>query len=108
LGLGLNGHVGFNEPAAFLRPHAHVAELSESSLAHSMLGRREKRPSYGLTLGMADLIQARKVMIMVTGPTKKTPLKRLLCGDITTDFPASLLQLHADALVLCDNAAYEP
>lgn len=105
LGLGINGHLGFNEPAAALQPHAHVAALSESSLAHAMIQGAARRPTAGLTLGMADLTHAREVLLMVTGPTKQGPLARLLGGQISTDFPASLLQLHPAATLLCDATA---
>jgi galactosamine-6-phosphate isomerase len=102
LGLGVNGHVGFNEPAEFLQPHAHVAQLSEASLTHAMLSRSVRRPTYGLTLGMADLLQSRQVLLLVSGAAKRGPLERLLSGRITTEFPASLLQLHPHVTFLCD------
>jgi galactosamine-6-phosphate isomerase len=105
LGLGVNGHVGFNEPAAYLQPRAHVAELSEASLKHSMLLQSSRRPTYGLTLGMAELLQSRQVLMLVNGAAKRDALGRLLNGQITTRFPASLLQLHDDVVVLCDYAA---
>jgi galactosamine-6-phosphate isomerase len=94
LGLGINGHLGFNEPAPSLRPHAHVARLSEASLGHAMLQRARGRPSLGLTLGMADVLQAREGLLLVSGPLKKEPLQRLIAGPISTDFPASMLSMH--------------
>jgi galactosamine-6-phosphate isomerase len=106
LGLGVNGHLGFNEPGDYLQPHAHVAELSEASLAHAMV-RDAPRPSCGLTLGMADLLQARDVLLVVTGAAKREPLRQLLAGRITTKFPASLLWLHPSVTLLCDEAAYD-
>jgi galactosamine-6-phosphate isomerase len=105
LGLGINGHLGFIEPAEYLQPFAHVAQLSPASLAHGMLAQSEIRPTYGLTLGIADLIQSRHILMLVTGPTKREPLARLLTGRIATDFPASILQLHNDVELLCDVAA---
>ena len=105
LGLGINGHLGFNEPAATLQAHAHVAQLSEASLAHAMIQGAARRPSAGLTLGMADLLHASAAMLLVTGPTKRDPLVRLRAGQISTDFPASLLHLHPRATLLCDAAA---
>jgi galactosamine-6-phosphate isomerase len=105
LGLGLNGHVGFNEPAPSLRAHAHVAQLSETSLGHAMLNEARSRPTCGLTLGMADLVQAELVILLVSGPAKREPLARLLAGPISTDFPASLLALRRNVVLLCDAAA---
>jgi galactosamine-6-phosphate isomerase len=105
LGLGLNGHLGFNEPAAALAPHAHVAELSGASLGHVMIQGSADQPRYGLTLGMADLLQAREVLLLVSGAAKRAPLARLLGGGISTDFPTSLLHLHPRVTLLCDTAS---
>ena len=105
LGLGVNGHLGFNEPAPALQPHAHVAKLAASSLQHAMLTVSRGRPTFGLTLGMADLLHAREVLLLVSGPGKREPMRRLLDGRIATDFPASLLWLHPAATLLCDRAA---
>lgn len=105
LGLGVNGHLGFNEPAAALQPHAHVAELSQASREHTMLASARGVPTDGLTLGMADLMRARRVLLVVTGAHKRDVLARLLTGGITTSLPGSFLRMHPDALCLCDRAA---
>jgi galactosamine-6-phosphate isomerase len=105
LGLGVNGHIGFNEPAESLRPHAHVAKLAAVSMQHSMLAQSKSRPTHGLTLGMADLLQSRNVLLLVSGEAKRPALKRLLDEQITPGFPASFLALHSDARVICDRAA---
>jgi putative deaminase/isomerase len=105
LGLGINGHLGFNEPADFLQPHAHLVRLSESSLSHTMIGQCVARPARGLTLGMDDLMQSNKVLFLVTGRTKRVILREILTGRINTAVPASLLHLHPDAQLLCDEAA---
>jgi galactosamine-6-phosphate isomerase len=107
LGLGSNGHVGFNEPAAALQAHTHVARLSSASLEHAMLKRARGCPAYGLTLGMADLLQAREGVLLVSGAQKREPLRRLLTGPISTEFPASLLALHRSFHLLCDAAALQ-
>jgi glucosamine-6-phosphate deaminase len=62
-------------------------------------------PSYGLTLGMSDLLQAHEILLVATGPAKRQPLAQSLDGTITTRFPASLLQLHAQCTILADAAA---
>jgi galactosamine-6-phosphate isomerase len=105
LGLGVNGHIGLNEPADFLEPHAHVARLAESSMSHAMLKRSARQPEYGMTLGIADLMQSRRVLLLASGNAKRGPLEDLLSGRITTTFPASLLQLHPDVMLLCDAEA---
>jgi galactosamine-6-phosphate isomerase len=105
LGLGLNGHVGFNEPAESLRPHAHVARLSETSLGHPMLTEARRRPTHGLTLGMADLLACRRVLLLVSGAHKREALARLRRAEITPAFPASFLWLHPRVTCLCDAVA---
>lgn len=107
LGLGVNGHIGFNEPAAFLQPHAHVARLADATLAHSMVKHCDTRPKYGLTLGMVDLLRSRHILMLVTGASKRRPLERLISRRITTEFPASLLQLHGDVQLICDTATID-
>lgn len=105
LGLGLNGHLGFNEPADSLQPHAHIATLTPESLSHAMIAAEPVRPTYGLTLGMADLLQSREILLMVTGTSKREPLRRLLDGRISPSFPASFLWLHPRVTLLVDQAA---
>jgi galactosamine-6-phosphate isomerase len=105
LGLGLNGHLGFNEPADELQPHAHEANLSETSLQHAMLGKTSHRPTHGLTLGMADILQSKGILILVSGEQKRAALRRLLTPTMSTRFPASLLWLHRDVQVFSDRAS---
>jgi galactosamine-6-phosphate isomerase len=108
LGLGVNGHLGFNEPAPTLSPHAHVARLSHASLGHTMLTYSGATPRYGLTLGMADLLHSDAILLLVSGPSKRDPLRRLLEGPISTEFPASFLALHPRLYLFCDSAALPP
>lgn len=105
LGLGLNGHLGFNEPAAALQAGPHVARLSRASLRHSMLGNSRSRPGYGLTLGMGDLLHSREIVLLVNGAHKSAQLHRLLTGHVTPRFPASFLCLHPALTIFCDRAA---
>jgi galactosamine-6-phosphate isomerase len=105
LGLGRNGHVAMNEPAEALTPNVHVATLAESSQNHAMLKALAKKPRYGLTLGMADILRSRRILLLVNGNRKRPALRRLMKGGITTRFPASFLCLHPDATMLCDREA---
>lgn len=102
LGLGPNGHIGMNEPAEVLQPNFHIAELSEQSLQHSMVLNMDPKPGYGLTLGIADIMLSRKVMLLITGSRKKWALEELLSKRITTLLPASLLWLHPNVECLVD------
>jgi len=105
LGLGTNGHLAMNEPAEELKPFAHVAELASTTLGHSMLAEAKRKPTHGLTLGMVELFQSRKIIFPVIGPTKTKQLGRLMEGNISIQFPASLLWLHPAVFCFCDPAA---
>lgn len=105
LGLGKNGHVGLNEPGPSLHSHCHVAKLSEETLRHSMMSSKESKPAHGLTLGIGDILQSRKIVLLVTGEGKKRVIARFLDGTVTTDLPATLLWLHHDLEVLLDDSS---
>jgi glucosamine-6-phosphate deaminase len=70
-----------------------------------MLDRAGGRSTYGLTLGMADLLHSREIVLLVSGAAKRDAIHRLLEGAIATEFPASMLELHARVSLLCDAAA---
>jgi galactosamine-6-phosphate isomerase len=105
LGLGLNGHLGFNEPGESAQPGPHRAKLSSDSKHHSMLDQARGQPGYGLTLGLRDILQSREILLLVSGVQKAPRLRRLLQPEITPQFPASFLWLHAAVTVCCDEAA---
>ena len=105
LGLGRNGHLLMNEPAAALRSGPHVARLAASTRRHSMLEGLKTLPRLGLTMGMADILQSRAVLLLVSGRQKVAPLRRMLSGRVSTRCPASFLRLHPDVTVYCDRAA---
>lgn len=94
LGLGKNGHIGFNEPAESLTMNCHVAQLSQTSLQHAMTSAMKTKPQYGLTLGMADILQSKKIILLITGSEKESILKQWLTQKISTQLPASFLWLH--------------
>ena len=106
LGLGLNGHIGFNEPATQLPAEAHVAKLAPSTMARAknQMG-DDLAPTYGLTLGMAQIMRAQQVLLLASGHQKSDAVSQMLTGPISTEFPASLLQLHPAATFLMDEAA---
>lgn len=106
LGLGMNGHLALNEPGEFLEAYVHVAKLSESSLTHSMIGDMKMKPSYGLTLGMADILQSALILIIIRGTGKKKITADFLNRNISTKLPASFLWLHPNAVCLIDKEAY--
>jgi galactosamine-6-phosphate isomerase len=105
LGLGTNGHVAMNEPADALTLHTHVTKLAPSSLKHGMLKDLRPKPSYGLTIGMADILCSRKLLLLVSGKAKSKAMSSLLKARVSTHFPASFVWLHPDACLLCDHGA---
>ena len=105
LGLGVNGHLGMNEPASHLQAGPHVAHLTDVSLRHPMLANSHTRPSYGLTLGMRDIMVSRQILLLVSGANKRDALQRLMQRAITTQFPASFLWMHPNCQLLCDRDA---
>lgn len=108
LGIGVNGHLGLNEPAEVLSDTAHVVELSETSRGHAMIASVKDRPRRGLTLGMGDILRARKIVLLISGKEKRIILRRLLETGVTTMLPASFLRLHPDVTALCDRSASGP
>ncbi len=106
LGLGRNGHLLMNEPADALAAGPHVARLAASTRAHSMVRAMKTPPRRGLTMGLADILRSRAILLLVSGGHKAAPLRRLLSGRVTTRCPASLLWLHSDVTVLCDRDAW--
>jgi len=104
LGLGKNGHIAFNEPADTLHPHAHMALLSSTSLEHAMIKGSGEQIKYGMTLGMTDILQSKKIILLVNGTHKNAVMQKLMEQKISTQLPASFLWLHADVQCFyCDN-----
>jgi galactosamine-6-phosphate isomerase len=106
LGLGLNGHIAFNEPDTYLSPHCHHTRLSPSSLAHPMAQDMEVKPGYGMTLGMSDILKSRQILLLISGKGKSAITSDLMRKKISTGLPASFLWLHPDVSCLCDRDAY--
>jgi galactosamine-6-phosphate isomerase len=101
LGLGINGHLGLNEPGSILEPYAHVAQLTPATLGHSMLQTPSRRPTYGLTLGLAEILHARHILLLVHGSHKAEQMRRLMARQISCDFPASMLWMHPSVTCVC-------
>ena len=105
LGLGRNGHLALNEPAASFDPFCHVAALAKQSRTHPMLVGTAAPVRQGLTLGLGDILRARRILLLVSGAAKQEPLARLADRRVTPALPASFLWLHGDAVCLCDEDA---
>ncbi len=109
LGIGNNGHIAFNEPDAELVAGTHVTGLTQSTIqANSrFFASIDDVPTKALTMGMASIMKAKKIMLLASGKGKHEVVKKLLDDKITTSNPATLLKLHNDVVIICDKEAYE-
>ncbi|WP_077533026.1 glucosamine-6-phosphate deaminase [Massiliimalia massiliensis] len=106
LGLGHNGHIGFNEPSGAFEKTTHCVDLGESTIqANSrFFERMEDVPRQAITMGIKSIMQAKKILLIVGGEDKKEILHRSLFGPVTPNVPASILQLHPNLTVVSCNA----
>jgi glucosamine-6-phosphate deaminase len=110
LGIGTNGHIGFNEPAPELQSRTHRVPLwpeTRHSNAALFSGDAAKVPHEALSMGMATILGARSIVLLATGRSKAACIERVVRGPLTTALPASFLQLHHDVDVMLDEAAAE-
>jgi glucosamine-6-phosphate deaminase len=108
LGIGTNGHIGFNEPAPELQARTHRVQLRpETRRSNAALfgGDVDAVPRAALSMGMATILQVRAVVLLATGRPKAACVERVLNGPLTTELPATFLQLHPDVSVVLDRAA---
>jgi len=107
LGIGQNGHIGFNEPADALVQDTHVTDLTESTIrANARFFASEKDvPRRALTMGIGSIFKARRVLLLISGKEKKAAVSALLSRELTTACPASLLNLHPDVTLFCTEDA---
>ncbi len=105
LGIGVNGHLGFNEPDNYVRPTVHKIALAETSKSHNMMTGSGFNPEYGITLGVGDILQSRKILLVVNGPSKRPVMDRFFTRQVTTALPASFLWLHGDLTIFGDREA---
>lgn len=108
LGIGHNGHIGFNEPADRLTGATHLTDLTEDTInANSrFFASRDDVPKQAITMGLDGIMSAATVVLLVSGENKHDALSALMSGYITTAIPATLLRSHRDIYVFCDEAAY--
>ena len=106
VGLGMNGHAGMNEPDTSPSLHAHVADIDIiTQEVGQKYFKKEQQLTHGLTLGLASLMEARSVMLMVSGSKKAAIVQQVLEGEISEQFPAGLLRRHAGLHVYLDKDA---
>lgn len=96
LGIGMNGHLGLNEPGEVLQGSAHVVDLDAKTKGHEMLSHTRQPVSRGITLGMENLFRGEKILLLADGKEKEKGLSCYLQDEITTQVPVSFLKLHPD------------
>lgn len=108
LGIGRNGHIGFNEPDSELERFTHLVELTPDTIeANSRFFASEADvPKHALTMGIHSVFKARKILLLASGKNKAAAIRALVKSNITTACPATLLCLHPDVTVICDEDAY--
>lgn len=107
LGIGPNGHIGFNEPQGHLYSETHLVELNEETIeANSRFFKSlDEVPRKAVTMGVGSIMGAVKILLLASGDSKAEAVRDMCSGRITTMVPASLLQLHQDVTVLVDREA---
>ena len=107
LGLGHNGHIGFNEPGSAFEKETHCVTLSENTRQANarFFASIDEVPTEAYTMGIKSIMQAKKIVVIVSGESKNEIVKRAFTGPITPEVPASVLQLHNDVTLVGDEAA---
>lgn len=107
LGLGHNGHIGFNEPEEAFEKETHCVDLAESTIQANarFFSSPGEVPTRAYTMGIKSIMQARKILVLVSGPDKASIVKTAFFGPVTPHVPASILQMHPDTVLVGDEAA---
>lgn len=109
LGIGSNGHIGFNEPGTSFDSVTHYIELQQSTREDNARlffnGNIDEVPTHAITMGIKNILDAKKILLIACGANKAEAIKVLVEGTKTTDIPASALQDHQDVVVIIDTAA---
>ena len=102
LGIGLDGHIGFNEPDAYFTAATHEVKLDESPIEANarFFASKDEVPTTAITMGMLSIMQAKKVLLIANGAAKKAIVEKAFFGPIDPQVPASILQLHPDVTVI--------
>ena len=107
LGIGSNGHIAFNEPGTPFGSVTHIVDLAESTIKDNsrMFASIDEVPRQAFTMGLKNIMNAKKVLILANGANKAKAVYGLVKGEVTEDLPASVLQLHPDCILVCDESA---
>lgn len=107
LGIGSNGHIAFNEPGTPFGSETHVVALAESTIRDNarLFANEADVPRRAYTMGLKNIMRAKKILILANGANKAKAVYGLVKGEVTESVPASILQLHPDCTLVCDEAA---
>ena len=107
LGMGHNGHIAFNEPGTPFGSVTHIVDLAESTIRDNsrMFRSIDEVPRQAFTMGLKNIMNAKKILILANGANKAKAVYGLVKGEVTENVPASVLQLHPDCTLVCDEAA---
>ncbi len=107
LGIGRNGHIGFNEPSSSLRSRTRVKTLTRATIEDNarFFGPDEFQPHLSLTMGIGTILESKKIVLLATGESKAEAIKATVEGPLSAACPASALQLHENVIVIIDEAA---
>ncbi len=107
LGIGVNGHIAFNEPCDYFPMGTHTVQLTQSTIeANARFFKNESEvPKSAISMGIGSIMKARKIIIIATGENKADAVSAMVNGKVEPQLPASILQLHSDVTLLCDEAA---
>lgn len=107
LGIGSNGHIGFNEPNTPFDSHTHVVQLAESTIKDNsrLFADINDVPRSALTMGIGDIMQSKKIVLLASGANKAKAISALVDGEMTETVPATALQQHPDAIIIVDKEA---
>ena len=107
LGLGANGHIGFNEPAEKFTTHSFCVKLTEQTLKDNRRFFEDDAvmPTHALTMGIASIMQAKRIVLVATGKNKAAAVKAMVEGPVDPNVPASILQMHRHATIILDAEA---
>lgn len=106
LGIGTNGHIGFNEPADAFTDESFKVTLTQSTIdSNQKYFGDVPMPRYALTMGIGSIMRAKKILLIATGESKAKAIAGMIKGGVTPQLPASILNEHADAIIMLDKAA---
>ncbi len=108
LGIGRNGHIGFNEPGDALVTGTHITDLTQSTIEANarFFDSMDDVPKQALTMGIVSIIKSKRIILLANGKEKRDAIRQLLTNEITTSVPATMLKVHPDVVLICDREAY--